>query len=252
MTNSTSCLLLLAALSAPLAAEGLRPLSTDRPDTTESPYSVDAGHFQFEMEAVAWTRDGDDDSVSLGELNAKYGLNTCTDLQVVIPFYTHEDSGAEGFGDIEVRLKRNLWGNDEGSTALAVMPYLKLPTANSDLGNGKLEGGIIVPFSFDGPGEWSCAVMTQLDFAEDGDGSGYHAVSLNSATASHAITDDMAAFFELVGIFSADSDDHTEAYFNTGCTYALDDTTQLDGGVRLGLTDASADVTPFLGLSKKF
>ena len=62
----------------------------------------------------------------------------------------------------------------------------------------------------------------------------------------------MAAFFELVGIFSADSDDHTEAYFNTGCTYALDDTTQLDGGVRLGLTDASADVTPFLGLSKKF
>jgi hypothetical protein len=252
MTNSTSRLLLLSAVAFPLAAEELRPLSTDRPDTTESPYSVDAGHFQFEMEAVAWTRDGDDDSVSLGELNAKYGLNSCTDLQVVIPFYTHEDSGAEGFGDIEIRLKRNLWGNDEGSTALAVMPYLKLPTANSDLGNGKLEGGIIVPFAFDGPGEWNCAVMTQLDFAEDSDSSGYHAVSVNSATASHAITDEMAAFFELVGIFSADSGDHTEAYFNTGCTYALDDTTQLDGGVRLGLTDASADVTPFLGVSKKF
>jgi hypothetical protein len=132
------------------------------------------------------------------------------------------------------------------------MPYLKLPTANSDFGNGKLEGGIIVPLGFDGPGEWSCAVMTQLDFAEDGDGSGYHAVSVNSATASHAITDEMGAFFELVGIFSADSDDHTEGYFNTGCTYALDGTTQLDGGVRLGLTDASADVTPFVGVSKKF
>jgi hypothetical protein len=251
MTNSIHRLLLLACCS-PLAAQDLRPLSTDRPDTTESAYTVDAGHFQFEMEAVAWTRDGDDDSVSLGELNAKYGLNASTDLQVVIPFYTHEDSGAEGFGDIEVRLKYNLWGNDSEGTAFALMPYLKLPTANSDLGNGKLEGGIIVPFSFDGPGEWGCAVMTQLDFAEDGDGSGYHAVSVNSATASHAITDEMAAFFELVGIFSADSDDHTEAYFNTGCTYALDDTTQLDGGVRLGLTDASADVTPFLGVSKKF
>ena len=252
MTNSTSGLLLLSALALPLSAQELRPLSTDRPDTTESAYTVDAGHFQFEMEAIAWTRNSNDDSVSLGELNAKYGLDHSTDLQVVISFFTHEDGGAEGFGDIEIRLKRNLWGNDQGSTALAVMPYLKLPTANSDLGNGKLEGGIIVPLAFDVPGEWSCAVMTQLDIAEDSDGSGYHAVSVNSATASHAITDDMAAFLELVGIFSADSDDHTEAYFNTGCTYALDSTTQLDGGVRLGLTDASADVTPFLGLSKKF
>ena len=251
MTNSIHRLLLLACCS-PLAAQELRPLSTDRPDTTESAYTVDAGHFQFEMEAVAWTRDGDDDSVTLGELNAKYGLNASTDLQVVIPFYTHEDSGAEGFGDIEVRLKRNLWGNDSEGTAFAVMPYLKLPTANSDLGNGKLEGGIIVPFSFDGPGQCTCAVMTQLDFAEDGDGSGYHAISVNSATICQPVTDELSAFFELVGIFSADSDDHTEAYFNTGCTYALDDTTQLDGGIRLGLTDASADVTPFLGVSKKF
>ncbi|MCW1925268.1 transporter [Luteolibacter arcticus] len=252
MTNSPARLLLLSACCTSLFGQELRPLSTDRPDTTESPYTVDAGHFQFEMEALTWQRDGEDDSVSLGEVNAKVGLNACTDLQVVIPFYTHEDSGAEGFGDIEVRLKRNIWGNDVGSTALAVMPYLKLPTANSDLGNGKLEGGVIIPLAFDGPGEWNCAVMTQLDFAVDGDDSGYHAVSLNSATASHAITDELAAFFELVGIFSADSDDHTEAYFNTGWTYALDNTTQLDGGVRLGLTDASADVTPFLGLSKKF
>ncbi|MCW1883494.1 transporter [Luteolibacter flavescens] len=252
MTNSFTRTLSLIAISTPLAAVELRPLSTDRPDTTESPYTVDAGHFQFEMEVAAWTREGSADSVSLGELNAKFGLNTSTDLQVVISYFTHEDSGAEGFGDIQVRLKHNLWGNDEGSTALAVMPYLKLPTANSDLGNGKLEGGIIVPFAFDGPGEWGCAVMTQLDIAEDSDGSGYHAVSVNSVTASHAITENAAVFFELVGIFSADSDDHTEAYFNTGCTYALDATTQLDGGVRLGLTDASADVTPFLGLSKKF
>ncbi|RYD47256.1 MAG: hypothetical protein EOP83_28295, partial [Verrucomicrobiaceae bacterium] len=96
MTNSISRLLLIPVLAIPLAAEELRPLSTDRPDTTESAYTVDAGHFQFEMEAIAWTRDGDEDSVSLGELNAKYGLNSSTDLQVVIPFYTHEDNGAEG------------------------------------------------------------------------------------------------------------------------------------------------------------
>ena len=37
-----------------------------------------------------------------------------------------------------------------------------------------------------------------------------------------------------------------EALLNTGRTW------QLDGGVRLGLTDASADMTPYLGMSTKY
>ncbi len=34
------------------------------------------------------------------------------------------------------------------------MPFIKLPTAH-DLGNGEYEGGLIVPFAFEGPAEWS-------------------------------------------------------------------------------------------------
>ena len=48
----------LAGFIAPPAVAQLRPLSTDRPDTTESPRTVDAGHFQFELELAAWERDG--------------------------------------------------------------------------------------------------------------------------------------------------------------------------------------------------
>jgi hypothetical protein len=32
----------------------LREMSTDRPDKTESPYTVDAGHFQFEADLVSF------------------------------------------------------------------------------------------------------------------------------------------------------------------------------------------------------
>ena len=35
----------------------LRELNTDRPDLTESPYTVDAGHFQIEMDLVTFTDD---------------------------------------------------------------------------------------------------------------------------------------------------------------------------------------------------
>ena len=247
--------LCLAALCAGLpafASESLRELSTDRPDTTESPYTVDKGHFQFESELAAFTRDGGEWSeFTLGEMNAKYGLSDCADIQFVLPFFTHVRGGDEGFGDMEVRLKYNLWGNDSGETAMALMPFIKLPTANGDLGNGEFEGGLIAPYSFSAPGGWSCAIMGEVDLACDDDDD-HQLVGLVSATASHAITEKTAGFLEIVGIFNTGSSDDIEAYFNTGLTWAVADDWQVDGGVRVGLTDASADFTPFLGLSTKF
>ncbi len=234
------------------AAAELRPLSTDRPDTTESPHTVDAGHFQYEMEIANWTRNGREREFSLGELNAKLGLNNSTDLQVVLPFYTHVRSGDEGFGDVEIRLKHNLWGNDEGATALAVMPFVKFPTANGDLGNGEFEGGLIVPLGFEGPAGWDCTVMVELDWEADDDGSDHHLVGVTSATTSHNLTENTGVFLELVSVLSADSGSDWEAYFNTGMTWALTPTWQLDGGIRVGLTSASTDFMPFVGVSSKF
>ncbi|MBC8128345.1 MAG: transporter [Gloeobacteraceae cyanobacterium ES-bin-144] len=225
----------------------IRPLSTDRPDVTESPHTVDAGHFQFEMEIANWSRD----EYSLAELNAKVGLDASNDLQLVLPFFTHLDDGSEGFGDIQIRLKHNLWGNDEGSTALAVMPFIKLPTAEDGLGNGEFEGGIIVPFGFEGPAGWECAVMAEVDYEAGEDERGCHFIAVTSATASHSITESTGVFIELVSAISTESSADWEAYFNTGLVYAIADLWQLDGGVRIGLTDASLDFMPFLGLSMK-
>lgn len=233
------------------SAQELRPLSTDRPDTTESTHTVDAGHFQFEMEIAAWTRDGKYRDVSLGQLNSKIGLDDSTDLQVVTPFFTQVHNGEEGFGDLQVRLKRNLWGNDEGSTSMAVMPFIQLPTSSGGLGSDKVEGGLIVPFAFDGPAGWSCAVMGELDVVANAD-SDYHLVGLTSATASRAVTEQTAVFFELVSVLSAESESDWEAYFNTGITWLVTPTWQLDCGIRIGLTEASANYSPFLGMSMKF
>jgi hypothetical protein len=132
------------------------------------------------------------------------------------------------------------------------MPFIKLPTANGDLGNGDFEGGVIFPFGFEGPADWSCAVMGEVDFDSDEGGRGNHLVGLVSATTSHAVTENTGIFLELVGVQSAESGTRFEAYFNTGATWAVTPTWQLDGGIRTGLTDASTDLTPFLGISTKF
>lgn len=231
----------------------LRGLSTDRPDTTESPRTVDKGRYQWEMEMASFTRDGGQwTEYTLGGWNMKYGLTNRADLQLVMPFHTHMRGGDEGYGDTQVRLKYNLWGNDSGETAMALMPFVKIPTARGTIGNDAFEGGLILPFSFSLPGDWSCGLMAQIDLAYDDAEDDYHPVGLLSATGSHAVTENTAGFLEIVGIFSTESSDDTEAYFNTGITWAPAATWQIDAGIRAGLTNASADLTPFFGISHKF
>lgn len=232
--------------------EGMRPLSTDRPDTTESPYTVDAGHYQFELEIGALTRNGGENSYTLGELNAKYGVDSSTDIQFVVPLYNHLAGGAEGFGDMQIRVKRNLWGNDEGATALAVMPFVQLPTGASGISSDEIEGGIIVPFGFEGAGGWGYGVQAELDVVADDAGNGHHFSFLTSATAAHSLTECVGTFFEIVAIFSEGSEVSSEYYFNTGLTWGVTETLQFDGGVRVGLSNDSEDFTPFVGVSAKF
>lgn len=245
-------LLVLSSLLSPCLGE-IRALSTDRPDTTESPYSVDEGRWQIEMEIAAWTLDGGDLAArSFAETNVKYGLSASSDLQLVIPTYTQEINGDEGFGDIQIRFKHNLWGNDEGDRALAIMPYLKLPTARGDLGNGHLEGGLILPFAFEGAAGWSIGCMGQVDMVSDEDGSGVMAEALVSVAAGHDLTDRTAMFIELAGLFSPEGSEEHEAYFNSGFTWMQSDMLQWDLGLRVGLNSASDELTPFFGVSQKF
>ena len=108
-------------------------MSTDRPDQTESPHTVDAGHFQVEMDLVNATFDRDrsgggdvrTEVWEIAPLNLKLGLLNHVDIQFVLDTHVHsrvEDRVAgtvdktSGFGDLQTRLKINLWGNDGYAT----------------------------------------------------------------------------------------------------------------------------------------
>src|SRR5205809_175428 len=46
----------------PTPAKYLREMTRDGPGATDSPYTVDAGHFQVEMDLVSYTHDSDSSS----------------------------------------------------------------------------------------------------------------------------------------------------------------------------------------------
>ena len=50
-----------------------RAMSADRPDFTESPYTVDAGAFQLEMSFVDYSQTDDAESTTLAPINFKVG-----------------------------------------------------------------------------------------------------------------------------------------------------------------------------------
>ena len=229
----------------------MREMSTDRPDQTESAYTVDAGHFQLEMDLVKFTYDRHRPSWNVAPVNLKAGLLNNVDLQIVLDNYVRESGGASGFGDITARLKINLWGNDGGATALALMPYLKLPLDASNLRNGETEGGIIVPLAVALPGGWSMGLMTEVDFVSDGAG-GHDAEWLNSVTFSHDIVGKLGGYVEFVAITGNAPGFDWQAQADVGFTYGLTDDVQFDFGCNFGVTKFAPDFQPFVGLSIRF
>lgn len=256
-------------LFKPTPRELMREMSTDRPDKTESPYTVDAGHFQIESDLVSYSRDTRNvaradttvESWSVASLNLKAGLLNQTDLQLVVPLWNHvkirdESTGTQtrnsGFGDMVVRLKQNLWGNEAGDSALAVMPFVKLPTNQDDLGNNAVEGGIIVPLALALPRGWGMGLMTEIDFNEAGSGSGYHTEFINSITFSHDIVGRLGGYVEFFSSVSTETGSDWVGTVDLGLTFAVSDDVQLDAGINIGVTRSADDINPFVGLTWRF
>ncbi len=279
MRHVCACLLLAATASPALAQTAdksrydlfdptprdlLRDLSTDRPDKTESPYTVDAGHFQFELDFATFTSDREDGvrvkTVNLAPINLKLGLTNRTDLQVVVENYIRETTtdrtskrrSVDGFGDVTVRMKHNLWGNDGGTTALALMPFVKLPTNGNGLGNNALEFGLIVPLAIGLSERFGLGLMTQVNFVEQIDGSGLAPSFVNTATIAFDLTDRVGLYTEIFTEKSVERGTDLVATLDGGVTFAVSPDIQLDAGVNLGITDAADDVNLFVGLSRRF
>ena len=246
----------------PIPDSCMRELSTDRPDTTESPYSVPAGHIQVEMDLFKSTRDksggAESESTSLASFNFKLGLTDSTDIQFVFdPYnveYTREAKGeprsrVAGAGDLTIRYKYNLWGNDEGVTALALMPFVTIPTNQRDLGPDEAEGGLIVPFGVSLGESTALGLMAEVDYLEDGDRKDHHFEYIGTITVGQGVTDALGVFAEFVSVSSDEDDSQWVGISNVGFTYGFTDDVQFDGGVGIGLNDAADDLTVFTGLT---
>lgn len=243
------------SLFHPAPRSQMRPLNTDRPDRTESPYTVDAGHWQVEVDAVAYHRDAEAglerEQWGLAITNAKLGLHDRADLQLVAEIRVRDrvENAASGgasfesesrFGNAIARLKLNLWGGDGGRTAMAVMPFAALRR------DAPADFGLIVPYASVLPRGFGFGAMAQAEWEHAG---GYHGRWIGSATVGRAIVGELAGFVELWGSRTTVPGERDAVTFDAGLTYGLTPDLRFDTGVNLGVNDAAEDMTAFVGFS---
>jgi hypothetical protein len=243
------------------AEKPLRDLNTDRPDTTESPFTIDPGHVQIEADFFSHLRtDTADERVrewSLGTTNVRFGVSENLELGIFVAPWTRqvvESTGASrgrevrsGFGDLTLRGKINFHGNDGGPLAAARITDVTLPTAAHDLGVERTSGLVLLPITVQLPGDWTLGAMTGADWRRSANDD--VVVWINSASFSHAIAGPVEGYLELT---SEAGDGPHVATFDAGLTFKMNENLQLDCGVNVGLSHAAEDLVVFTGIARRF
>jgi hypothetical protein len=241
----------------------LRSFNTDRPPKANSPYTVDAGHFQYETDIALYSY-GNSDGVKTQDWTVidptlKLGLTNTIDAELqVTPYQSAVTKSAatttsvSGVGDTIARLKINVLGDDHGAVAVALLPYVKLPTAQSGLGNGSVEGGLILPISISVPGDFTVIVMPEGDYLKDTAGSGYHVAFDFLVNVSHPLDKRWTFYTEVFTSQSFQSRDKPVYTLDDALTYALTPNLQIDFGGNFSLNDVPPRTQLYTGLSQRF
>lgn len=260
-----------AAVAVDASAAGersLRDLTTDRPDVTESPFTVDAGHIQIETTLIGYTRSRRDgagavtDSYEFATSNLRIGLTDRLEVDVVWQPYGIADprGGAavsRGIGSVDLRAKLNLWGNDgpakPGDTALALLPYVTLPTdGDNGIGESEVAFGLIVPLAIELGGGFGLGLNAAANFTRGEDDPTYDAAVLTSASLAYEWSAVLGTYAEIVWEFSRSANGGDVVTLDTGFTIALGEDWQFDAGINIGVTRAADPIAPFIGLTARF
>ena len=136
--------------------------------------------------------------------------------------------------------------------AVALMPYLKLPTSQDHLGNGSIEGGLAVPLNIELPRGFWVAFSPEVSFLKNPHRGGYSPGFGNVSYLWHEIAGKLSGYVEFSSWVNFEQTSQWVGTADVGFTYMLARNWQLDAGVLVGVTRAAPDVNPFLGVSIRF
>lgn len=251
------------SIANPVPKAALRGFSADRPTKAYLPYTVDAGHFQVETDLAIYGRGRQDGQRYVNwtaiDPTLKLGVTNAIDLELQVTTFAAAIAGtgatrtaASGFGDSNVRAKINLIGNDGGKLAVALLPFVKVPTAPRTLGNGAVEGGLVLPVSIAVPHGFTIVLGAEIDVLRNAATPGYHGSANALVNVSHPVGKAFTVYAEAFAtrsFLAADKPIHT---IDTGLSLAITPNLQWDMGANFRVSGAVPDAQVYTGLARRF
>ncbi|MFY7746261.1 MAG: transporter [Erythrobacter sp.] len=239
------------------------PICTDRPTKSNAACTVPEGMVQVEADLFSWTRiaigPSRTDLLAYSSPTVKFGLGPDSDVQLGIPMLVEARSRAggrtvsqSGPGDLTMRFKQRLTapGNN---VQIALLPFVKAPTAARGIGNGEWEAGLIVPVQMP-VGPVTLTLVPQLNLLADALAPNERHLEFQGViNLALPVAERTTLAAELWTAQNWDPAGTVRQYSaDAALSYLLNDELQIDLGGNFGLNQATPDIQLYLGLSKRF
>lgn len=218
---------------------------------TESPVTVQPGRFLLEVDALSLTIDREPGlkytAFGAASTFLTTGVTSRLDVQVGAQLYLSQKFDAAGLtertsgvGDVYLRAKYRFYESDDTYTAIAVLPYVKIPTNSGGVGNDSVEGGVIVPFQTQLIGGFDFAAMAELALVRNAGNDGHDGHWFASAYLSRHILKAIGVYGEAV-VAKSTGGEPWEGTVGFGATLKISEHASWDFAVYKGISSGAAD-----------
>ncbi len=224
----------------------------DRPDISNSTHAVPVGALQVELGLeYARFRNGTTERRLALQTTLRTGLTDRLEVRLDSEplVRVQEDSDDVGLGDLALGVKARVFEPGEGQRwpTLGLQPFVKIPTARTPVGSGRLDGGFLVLADQDLPGELQLTVNAGLVVL--GQPHGALLQGLTAASLSREFSDRLSPFLELFFASREERDGHDTVGLDVGAFYRVTRRMAVDAAAEMTLNRHRPDYALRTGVS---
>ncbi|RYC29116.1 transporter [Lichenibacterium minor] len=255
------------SLFDPTPDSALRSFIPDRPLNSISPFTIDAGRLQVESDVLDFSQSSDRRTTT-GTLESldpevRLGLTQSLEFDLLTAGLLSDQTTANrtgrvtshdiGTGAVTLQARYNFFGNEGGTYALALAPFVSIPSGDRHFGIQRVDGGIIAPLSINLPSDFQLVLETEIQAMRNGTGPAFASFT-NIANLSHAVpgVDHLTASVEFTSVVNADRLTPDTYTAEAALAYLVTPTTQVDLGGFVGLNRAAPDFQISAGVAHRF
>jgi hypothetical protein len=230
----------------------------NRPDLGSGACTTDPGRMLLELSSADWQLDRQggerEDQLLVSDALLRTGIDARTEFQLgwtpLARVRQRDASGVDtvvGTGDVRLGVRRNLRNPDGHGFAVAVEPFVTLPTGDGAIGRGDWSAGVVVPVGWE-IGDWSLAFTGEGTAEVDEDRDGRHLAYAGTLGLGRALSDTVGAVIEIAARRDDDpSGGETELLTAASLAWEVRENAQLDLLAVAGLNRSSPDVRLVFG-----